>query len=499
MSTWYAVGRDAHKTAAAGEDWFHGSTYELPFDRFDLTKNRQHDYGNKHWNSHLGAHFTSEHHTAAQIGLEGNGHVYHVDLAAKNPKHYDSEFDLDREGHDWAESRGIVSQKDWKDGYEDTLRNHPRVKEIAAGFRDHLRSQGHDGITYGNEYEGSHKHTCAIAFHPDDITIAKRHYPDSRCEEGTVCSHCDWPLPKQTHGECENCGEHVDWHDQHSARPDDHAADGKVASLTNYPQPEEHGFYEYRPAPGEGGQGRRGLGDAGAGRRGAQARPRRVGAGLARDAAGGTGGDGAPGSLTPDPTWHSAATKDMKRLDGPVRKQMQTTIDKIIAGDPTTMAQTHPLTGVLKGWNATKGSRGHRVIHQPNAEGGIHIGYVGLHEYDKAIQRLTSRTTDPYDFVLQPKPYSQAVHREIHALYGGEKVGGIQWRVEDGDESQGVISNLTVHRAHQRQGIATELWNRARQITPNLQHSKMLSSDGRAWHATLPEDQQQRSKTAGAV
>lgn len=80
----------------------------------------------------------------------------------------------------------------------------------------------------------------------------------------------------------------------------------------------------------------------------------------------------------------------MKKLDGPVRKQMQATVDKIVAQDPATMAQTHPLTGPLKGWNATKGSRGHRVVHQPNPEtGGIHIGYVGLHEYDKAIQRLT--------------------------------------------------------------------------------------------------------------
>lgn len=87
----------------------------------------------------------------------------------------------------------------------------------------------------------------------------------------------------------------------------------------------------------------------------------------------------------------------MKRLDGPVRKQMQSTIDKIVAGDPGTMAQTHPLIGPMKGWMATKGSRGHRVIHRPNADGGIHIGYVGLHEYDKAIQRLTSRTAGHYD------------------------------------------------------------------------------------------------------
>ncbi len=64
-------------------------------------------------------------------------------------------------------------------------------------------------------------------------------------------------------------------------------------------------------------------------------------------------------------------------------------LDGLAAGHPTTLAQTHPLTGPMKGWYATKVSRGHRIIHQPTDGGGIHIGYVGLHEYGKAIQRLT--------------------------------------------------------------------------------------------------------------
>lgn len=72
-----------------------------------------------------------------------------------------------------------------------------------------------------------------------------------------------------------------------------------------------------------------------------------------------------------------------------MQKQILGTVDDIVAGDPTTMAQSHPLTGVLKGWTATKASRGHRIVHRPNDSGGIHIGYVGLHEYEKAIQRLT--------------------------------------------------------------------------------------------------------------
>lgn len=74
---------------------------------------------------------------------------------------------------------------------------------------------------------------------------------------------------------------------------------------------------------------------------------------------------------------------------------MQATIDKIVAGDQATMAQTHPLTGPLKGWNATKASRGYRIVHQTLSTGDIHVGYVGLHDYDKAIQRLTSKDDQP--------------------------------------------------------------------------------------------------------
>ncbi len=97
---------------------------------------------------------------------------------------------------------------------------------------------------------------------------------------------------------------------------------------------------------------------------------------------------------SPGVTWHPKAAKDLKALDKPVQKQLLQTIDGITSGHPTTLAQTHPLAGPMKGWYATKVSRGHRIIHQPNDSGGIHIGYVGLHEYDKAIQRLTSLEPD---------------------------------------------------------------------------------------------------------
>lgn len=43
------------------------------------------------------------------------------------------------------------------------------------------------------------------------------------------------------------------------------------------------------------------------------------------------------------------------------------------------------------------------------------------------------------------------------------------------------IGNMSVRPNHQRQGIATELLRRAREIEPDLRHSDRLSNDARAW------------------
>lgn len=53
------------------------------------------------------------------------------------------------------------------------LRYHPERSEIMQHFQQHLAKQGHDGITYGNSYEGPHGHACAIAFHPHQVNVRK--------------------------------------------------------------------------------------------------------------------------------------------------------------------------------------------------------------------------------------------------------------------------------------------------------------------------------------
>jgi hypothetical protein len=209
--TWYAFGSQgmAKQATTDGPDWFHGSG--ATFGRFDMDQDRGHQYGAKHWNSYVGSHFSSEHHTAANLAHESAvgttpGAVYHATLSAKRTKHYFAEHDMDQEAKSWAEDNG----HDYNSSHlspESWLRYHPKVKEVAHGFRDHLKSQGYDGVTYGNEYEGSHLHECAIAFHPDDITITHRHTPEEDCDAGDeICPDCGHHYEEGSQGYCDKCG-----------------------------------------------------------------------------------------------------------------------------------------------------------------------------------------------------------------------------------------------------------------------------------------------------
>lgn len=190
------------REASLPKEWFHGSG--AAFDQFDLSKNKtvQDEDDAKHWNSHLGAHFTSDHRVAQEFAQrQGGGHVYHAQLHLQNPKHYDSEHDLDKEavlwahanGHDMGPSvskpayRANIEPDEWQFHvkYDDHGEVRPEARAIAHGFRDHLKAQGHDGITYGNEFEGANngfhageRHLSAIAFHPDQIAITQRHGGD---------------------------------------------------------------------------------------------------------------------------------------------------------------------------------------------------------------------------------------------------------------------------------------------------------------------------------
>lgn len=395
MTNWYAVSSGAAKTAKEQPDhWTHGTSTSAAFDRFDFGKNREDSPGQdtyeddnpKHWNSHLGAHFTSIHDVASNIAREGGGRMIHAKLRMHNPKHYDSEYDLDQEGYQHGVKMGHFPAGHVTSWYaEENLRKHPKIKQIAESFRLHVQDQGHDGITYGNEFEGPNKHKCAIAFHPNAITITHQHRTNEPCDQGDVCQNrtCEAALPKG-----ETYCDHCDTRQQTKSAT-------KKPGLTGYPRPEEYDLHD-RPraqrAPGA--PGRPGAPLRGDGSRGAQALPGRPGA-LDSVVAGrgGTGGDGPLGDLISEPhSVHTKVAKDVKAMDPQVRKKVRQGITNVLEGEQLTVSHTHGLHGAMKGWNSSEvnGAHGYRVIHQPNKTGGIHIGYTGLHEYGDAQQRLAS-------------------------------------------------------------------------------------------------------------
>lgn len=213
------------------DEWFHGSATNEPFQRFDHDRDKPDQYEPKHWNSHLGSHWTSEHATAANLAADHGGHTYHARLDMKNPRHYDSEFDLDDEAFDYHLDNGerFVSDALGPRATDKAhlLGAHPQARALAHKFRDHLESMGYDGITYGNEYEGTKRHTCAIAFDPDQIHISEMHRSGVPCSKAQY--HCEDCGHETNSPQCDNCGHFTrtaagDYRMQHSSPSPDYGA-----------------------------------------------------------------------------------------------------------------------------------------------------------------------------------------------------------------------------------------------------------------------------------
>jgi hypothetical protein len=201
-----------------------------------------------HWNGQLGHHFAASHgvaegfskgeHSAAPEGSyedqEPAQNVLHARLGIRNPKAYGSEHDMDQEvyehefragnHHDAHHPQGELEEAregGWEDelphtyqyaGHGDRMRSrdeadpvywnvhrtyhpyatgwlntHPDKYDIARRHRQRLIDAGHDGITYGNEFEGEqigrgdHHLVSAIPFHGDQIDVTQRHHADAPC------------------------------------------------------------------------------------------------------------------------------------------------------------------------------------------------------------------------------------------------------------------------------------------------------------------------------
>lgn len=65
-------------------------------------------------------------------------------------------------------------------------------------------------------------------------------------------------------------------------------------------------------------------------------------------------------------------------------------------------------------------------------------------------------------------------------------IGHIGWFTDP--ERKGEIVSASVDPAYRRQGIATELFRRAKKDEPSLRHSTALSDDAKAWIAGMARD-----------
>lgn len=186
-----------------GTYWYHGTrrafdgplrTNETDYDSDDLYHQRY-----KHWNTDLGIHFTSEHGVAKNFAQEStmtpreHSRIAHASLHMVSPIHYPSEHDMADEAVNLARDHGLLhgydpDQPEFEDIDEhgpeehmmstkdDWISAHPQRKQVIELFAKRLRSQGHDGVTYGNEYEGPVGHTSAIAFPETPVTVHRWQY-----------------------------------------------------------------------------------------------------------------------------------------------------------------------------------------------------------------------------------------------------------------------------------------------------------------------------------
>ena len=168
-------------------EWHHGSptSFKRPGEPEDNEDDEEYDPDDRperHWNTHLGTHWTSlpevakkfadglyeKKRSAKERELEP-GFVHTANLGIKNPKVYPSEFDMDKEAHSFGKEHfgepdedndGVEEEKPESlysdDSHAAWISKHPDVESIAYGFKRKLQAEGHDGIVYGNELEGPH-------------------------------------------------------------------------------------------------------------------------------------------------------------------------------------------------------------------------------------------------------------------------------------------------------------------------------------------------------
>jgi len=88
----------------------------------------------------------------------------------------------------------------------------------------------------------------------------------------------------------------------------------------------------------------------------------------------------------------------------------------------------------------------------------------------------------PYQFEEIPG----SMFSSVLAKHDGKNIGNLMWRtssyeIKSKPEDQGRVFDVSVDSDHQRKGVASEMWRKAKQIDPGIHHSSNQTSAGKAW------------------
>lgn len=154
----------------------------------------------------------------------------------------------------------------------------------------------------------------------------------------------------------------------------------------------------------------------------------------------------------PDPVFWSTDTKGFAKMDP--------SNFGIVHAKPKPGAHGYPVSGMSE-WRSCDGKAVDLTHHSKTASANPLDGYDVHHFFEERAGGWG--------------------HHTLHVEHDDDHVGHITWTTSETGKRPPTIEGVWVRDDHQRRGIATELLRRAREITPGIQHSDVLSPEGEAW------------------
>ena len=119
----------------------------------------------------------------------------------------------------------------------------------------------------------------------------------------------------------------------------------------------------------------------------------------------------------------------------------------------------------------------------------VSLPYKLPHQQGEATDSGYTLSLSRQMFVLEDNTTIDCLEITIHRdgvatdTYPGPRIATLSWDTETGE-----IVQIWVSPKYRRQGVATDLWYKARDAHQGLRHSAERTADGEAWARSLNED-----------